>query len=276
MNRVSAKNLGEGLYKLRKLLLESGYSIQTASWQGTKEPPTFLEILHADLVAKMSDDPKDASKICQATQPWADTHFKERVGGEPLNPPPSHVMWLKDTDNYLSGQAFSHSYPERMWAPKTQGIRFQTGNLGDAVELLKKDRTTRQCYVPMWFPEDIVAANQGERVPCSFGWHFLVRNNELHCSYHMRACDVVRHLHNDLYFANRLCLWLNEQADLHCGMGYLHFSSTSLHCFLDDKYMLGNMVQEYEGVSQSKTTQQNNNDEEIARRYLEYMAGGSR
>ena len=73
MNRVSAENLGEGLYKLRKLLLESGYSIQTASWQGIKEPPTFLEILHADLVAKMSDDPKDASKICQAPQPWPET-----------------------------------------------------------------------------------------------------------------------------------------------------------------------------------------------------------
>lgn len=273
MNRVSAENLGEGLYKLRRLLLESGYSIQTASWQGTKEPPTFLEILHADLVAKMSDDPKDASKICQATQPWADTHFEERVGGQPLNPPPSHVMWLKDTDNYLSGQAFSHSYPERMWAPKVPGIRFQTGNLGDAVELLKKDRTTRQCYVPMWFPEDIIAANQGERVPCSFGWHFLVRNNELHCSYHMRACDVVRHLHNDLYFANRLCLWLNKQADLHCEMGYLHFSSTSLHCFLDDKYMLNNMIKQYQGGQAPR--EQKNNDEEIARRYVQYMAGGN-
>ena len=40
--------------------------------------------------------------------------------------------------------------------------------------------------------------------------------------------------------------------------------------------MLINIVQEYEGGSQSKSTQQNNNDEEIARRYLEYMAGGSR
>ena len=270
MNRVSAKNLGEGLYKLRKLLLESGYSIQTASWQGTKEPPTFLEILHADLVAKMSDDSKDASKICQATQPWADTHFEERVGGKPLNPPPSHVMWLKDTDNYLSGQAFSHSYPERMWAPKTQGIRFQTGNLGDAVELLKKDPTTRQCYVPMWFPEDLVAANQGERVPCSFGWHFLLRGDELHCSYHMRSCDVVRHLHNDLYFANRLCLWIKDQANLNCKMGYLHFSSTSLHCFKNDKYMLNNMVKEYQNIDQPNK----NKDEEIARKYVEYMTGG--
>ena len=142
MNRVTGRNLGEGLYKLRQLLLLQGYEIQTASWQGTKEPPTFLEVLHADLVAKMSDDPEHASNICKATQPWADIHFKERVGGKPLNPPPSHVMWLKDTDQYLSGEAFSHSYPERMWAPKTNGIRFETGNLGDAVSLQKRSYYT--------------------------------------------------------------------------------------------------------------------------------------
>jgi thymidylate synthase len=94
----------------------------------------------------------------------------------------------------------------------------------------------------MWFPEDIVAANQGERVPCSFGWHFMERGDELHCSYHMRSCDVVRHLHNDLYFANRLGLWLIQEAGLNCKMGYLHFSSTSLHCFNNDRYTLGRLI----------------------------------
>ena len=242
MNKVAGRNLGEGLFKLRHLLYHQGYEIQTASWQGTESPPVFLEVLHADLTAKMSDDPQEASDLCNATQPWADAHFAERVGGEPLNPPPSHTMWLKDTDQYLSGQAFSHSYPERMWAPSMDGIRFKTGNLGDAVELLKKDPTTRQCYIPMWFPEDIVAANKGERVPCSFGWHFMERGDELHCSYHMRSCDVVRHLHNDLYFANRLGLWLIEQSGLTCKMGYLHFSSTSLHCFKNDRYALGKLI----------------------------------
>lgn len=247
MNRVSGRTLSEGLKKLREVLYHQGYVIKTGAWQGTKEPPAFLEILHADLVAPMYNDATKASAELGASQPWADVHFQERTGGEPLNPPPSHTMWLKDTEKYLSGnqEAFSHSYPERMWAPTMEGIRFKTGNLADAVELLKKDPTTRQCYVAMWFPEDIVAANLGERVPCSFGWHFMVRGDELHCSYHMRSCDVVRHLHNDLYFANRLTMWMIEQAGLkNIKPGYIHFSSTSLHCFDNDRYALKNLIGE--------------------------------
>ena len=244
MNRVSGRTLGEGLTNLRRLLYRQGYEIQTASWQGTEEPPVFLEILHADLVAPMYTHASVASDDLKASQPWADVHFEERTGGEPLNPPPSHTMWLKDTDKYLSGKAFSHSYPERMWAPSMDGIRFKTGNLGDGVELLKKDPTTRQCYVPMWFPEDIVAANQGERVPCSFGWHFMLRGDQLHCSYHMRSCDVVRHLHNDLYFANRLTQWMIDQSGIEAQVGYLHFSSTSLHCFANDRWALGQLIGE--------------------------------
>lgn len=248
MNRFFGRDLGEGLREMRRGLYDNGYEIQTAMWQGTEEPPVFLEILHADLVARMSPTEEQASDVTGATQPWAKVHFAERVGGKPLNPPPSHTMWLKDTDKYLSGKAFSHSYPERMWAPKTPGIRFQTGNLGDAVTLLKNDPTTRQCYVPMWFPEDLVAANRGERVPCSFGWHFMLRGtpdgtgDELHCSYHMRSCDVVRHLHNDLYFANCLTLWMIKEANLDAVPGVLHFSSTSLHCFANDRYTLGRMI----------------------------------
>lgn len=244
MNRVGGRTIKEGLQALRALLYRQGYEIQTGSWQGTDNPPKFLEILHADLVCKMYNDIQKASDEIGASQPWADVHFEERVGGKPLNPPPSHTMWLKDTDKYMTEdqKAFSHSYPERMWAPSMNGIRFKTGNLGDAVELLKKDSTTRQCYIPMWFPEDIVAANQGERVPCSFGWHFMERGGELHCSYHMRSCDVVRHLHNDLYFANRLTMWMIEKSGIDAEPGYLHFSSTSLHCFTNDRFALKQLI----------------------------------
>lgn len=245
MNRVSGRHLGEGLNNLRKRLRDHGYTIQSKSWQGTEDPPTFLEILHADLVAPMSNDIDKLSDMLGADQPWATLHFLERVGGEPLNPPPSHKIWLKNTDDYLSSpEAFSHSYPERMWGNKGKGIRFDNANLDAAVELLKKEPDTRQCYIPMWFPEDLTAANQGERVPCSFGWHVMKRGDQLHCSYHMRSCDVVRHLHNDLYFANRLVLWLNEEANLGLDMGYLHFSSSSLHCFENDRYTLNKLIKE--------------------------------
>ena len=60
----------------------------------------------------------------------------------------------------------------------------------------------------------------------------------------MRSCDVMRHLHNDLYFANALCLWLIKEAGLEAEPGIMHFSASSLHCFQVDKYGLNNMVNE--------------------------------
>ena len=246
INHYVGSDLKDGLRGLRSFLLERGYEVETERWQGKEkgEFPSFLEILHADLMVPMVNDAKEASDLLNAAQPWADVHFDERVSGIPYNPPPSHTMWLKDTEKYMSSnEAFSHSYPERMWCDNTRdGIRFKWGNLQDAANLLKAQPNTRQCYVPMWFPEDITAANQGERVPCTFGWHFMLRDGKLHCSYHMRSCDVCRHLHNDLYFANRLTMWMIEQSGIDAVPGILHFSATSLHCFSVDKFGLTNMV----------------------------------
>lgn len=235
----------EAIYQLRSELASNGYTITTGSWQGMENPPEFIEILHADVVMRMPEQRDTASIVCGANQPWADKHFDERVGGEPLNPPPSHVEWLKGTSDYLSdGEVFSHSYPERMW-PKglLTGVRFNIGDLNDAVKLLKREPDTRQCYIPIWFPEDLSAAVEGERVPCTFGWHFMLRNNKLHCFYPMRSCDAVRHYHNDIYFAIRLTQWLIQQAEMKGVVpGLLHFSATSFHCFSNDRYALEKLL----------------------------------
>jgi|TARA_R100000081_G_C4816873_1_gene175859 thymidylate synthase len=249
MNRVNGRNLKEGLHNLRKLLLTQGYSVITDTWQAESNPPEFHEILFASLVCPMASSANESSVLLSATQPWANMHFDERVSGKPLNPPPSHTMWLKDTDKYLSDNAkFSHSYPERIWPDKNKkGIRFNYGDLNDAVKLLKKDSTTRQCYIPIWYPEDITASLMSERVPCTFGWHFMLRGDQLHCFYPMRSCDALRHLQNDLYFANRLCLWLIEKSKLKAKPGYINFTTTSLHCFKLDLYTLKNIVNDYDG-----------------------------
>lgn len=245
MNRVGGRNLKEGLKALRKILFDDGYELKSKNWQAKENPPEFIEILHADMIVPMASSFKEASELLSATQPWADIHFNERVSGIPYNPPPSHLMWLTGTNNYFKDgeEKFSHTYPERMWCDnQISGIRFKWGNLQTAIELLKKDPETRQCYIPIWFPEDLTAALEGERVPCTFGWHFLIRGGEMHCSYHMRSCDAIRHIHNDLYFANRLTIWLIENAKLNLKPGLLHFSSTSFHCFKNDRYALQKMI----------------------------------
>lgn len=233
----------EKIHELRSLVYEHGQIIETKSWQGLKNPPAFKEYLHAYSVIPMTDNVDQLKGECDPFLPWADLHFQERISGAPLNPPPSHQLWLKGNERFMSSDdQFSHSYPERFWASKVQdhstGIRFSIGDYQDLITLLQKEPDTRQAYLPIWFPEDIFAATMGERVPCTLGYHFIVRNGQLDLFYPMRSCDVLRHMHNDIYMANLLALDVIRKAGLDCKVGDLHFHVTSLHCFKDDDYML--------------------------------------
>jgi thymidylate synthase len=221
---------------LRTNLLQNGKVVKTAKWQGKDNHPEFLELLHVSTIMPMSQTIVDMRNECQPMLPWADIHFEERVGGLPLNPPPSHKLWLKGNEDYMSGDKFSHSYPERFWSKSLHhGIRFPIGDLSDLIDLLKDQPDTRQAYLPIYFPEDITAALIGERIPCTLGFHFIVRDGQLDLFYPMRSCDVIRHMHNDLYLANRLALYVKEQANLNVKLGNIHFAATSLHCFTVDR-----------------------------------------
>lgn len=251
MNQIRGRSMLEAVLFALSRLDKYGEVVTTSSWQGTDKPPEFLEVLMLNMQAPMyKTEPDIYEHIAFQSPTWVKDHFAERVSGEPLNPPPSHAYWLKGTDQYLSGDKFSHSYPERLW-PKNihgNGIRFQIADLNDAVQLLKKDPTTRQCYVPIWFPEDGIAALDGERVPCTMGWHFIIRNNRLNIHYPMRATDAVRHFMNDVAFANLLGLWMIEQTGLQdVSIGDLCFTSSSFHCFENDRYALNQLMKKITG-----------------------------
>ena len=223
--------------KLRDNLVNDGTIIRTKSWQGTKQPPAMIELLHISEKVQMLEDPKELSDALRASQPWANIHFKERVQGYATNPDPSHSMWASTTKDYMSSEdKFSHTYSERMWPTKLmpKGIRYDTADLNTLIKLLKDEPDTRQAYLPMFFPEDLTAATLNERVPCSLGWHFIIRDNKLDVMYTMRSCDAMRHLQNDIYFANKLAIWLNDKLGGIYKMGILHFVVTSLHCFEQD------------------------------------------
>ena len=64
---MKAKDLKEGLYRLREKLLNEGYIIETERWQGGTDHPAFLEILHADMVCPMSDTAEEANDLSGST-----------------------------------------------------------------------------------------------------------------------------------------------------------------------------------------------------------------
>lgn len=198
--------------------------------------------------------------LIQPDLPWAEEHFGERVSGVAYNPAPSHVRWpyavRGNADHLPDGFRFDHTYPERFWPVMAavgetrpngrqvfvphNGIRYEYGDLGDVVEMLKRNPATRQAYLPVWFPED-TGAGAGKRVPCTLGYHFMTGpDGRLTCRYYIRSCDVYRHLVNDVYLAARLTQWICQQVNegledrinLHPGAVVMHISS--LHAFVGD------------------------------------------
>lgn len=254
-------------------LMQFGDDVDVGEWQSTKvDHPLqiFCELLFQDLKLRVPQTKEALMQDIKPDLPWAEDHFQERVSGIPHNPPPSEKWWPwrdKSLDNAAfteDGEKFSHTYPERYW-PKwagqyqfydeawlrhngIQGIRYAYGDLTDVIIQLIENPLTRQAYLPVWFPEDTGAVS-GQRVPCSLGYHFIIRRNQLHCAYYIRSCDILRHLRNDVYMTARLMQWVRKQVqeshtDLEVGTMHMHI--TSLHCFKGDFPKLSQILSELE------------------------------
>ena len=245
----------------------SSHIVHTEKWQGVdisqKPEMATHELLNYCLRVSM------AGKTIQQLQeqikpnlPWADDHFLERVGGEPINP---GIQWAKwpwgnhaDKFRDSNGQ-FNHNYMERYWPKKAgkiyksnnivkhivdnSGIRYPYGDLNDVVNQLLHEPNTRQAYMPVFFPEDTGAVHGG-RVPCSLGYHFIHRNGFLHINYYLRSCEVYRHFRDDIYLTVRLLMWVldrlreKDETWKHVQPGIYSMYITSFHCFKNDMRLL--------------------------------------
>lgn len=201
--------------------------VDRQTWQSTSSPSPVHELEDVVIDLSVPSFRQQWAEIIEPDLPWADEHFAERVGGYPCNPAPSYRNWpwhsdtrkemFKIENDFIGSllgskdeQPFSHTYPERMWSADQRGIRFNYGDLGDVVDLLENDPFTRQAYLPIWFPED-TGATEGQRVPCTLGYHFIRYGTQLNVKYFMRSADITRHLHNDVYMAGCLLQWVVDQ-----------------------------------------------------------------
>lgn len=225
------------------------------------------ELLNATLWLDIPQDREGAEEMVEPDLPWAEGHFQERVAGKPVNPGNWHDKWpyhagSESLHQRDSEKRYDHNYMERFW-PKEAGMndrstasrgwrhlndqamgyRFAVGDLDDVVDLLKRDTFTRQAFLPVFFPED-TGATAGQRVPCTLGYQFIVREGKLHVVYNLRSCEIYRHFKNDVYMAMRLGQWVrdhvfnlraNPELALNAPkMGTLTMNITSLHGFVGD------------------------------------------
>jgi hypothetical protein len=240
MKSLSAGNFNQ-VVDFLTIALADAPDIDVGEWQAIRDdrPQTrTIETQDLSFSVPINRYRDDWAQAVNPNLPWAEDHFQERVSGAPLNPPPSHSWWpyaQKDNSEHQTDAQFSHTYPERIW-PKfalslgiRTGIRFEYGDLEDLVDLLGNRPGTRQGYLPIWFPEDGTAALLGERVPCTLGYHFLIRSGKLKVVYYIRSCDFYRHFRDDVYMAGRLAQWIANRVEVEPGNLIMHMSS--LHIF---------------------------------------------
>lgn len=233
------------VYDWLTIQLSQAPVVHVGEWQALRGLPQEETIEVEDVSFEIPlpgryDAPKIRLQIeIQPNLPWAEDHFLERVSGTPFNPPPSHEWWpyaQSNNDSHRKAEKFSHTYPERFWPTSllpAWGIRYQIGDLNSLVKILQDRKGSRQAYLPVWFPEDLAAAADGERVPCTLGYHFLIRDDKLKIVYYIRSCDFYRHFRDDVYMAGRLAQWVSERVGVTASRLVMHISS--LHIFGPEK-----------------------------------------
>lgn len=261
---------------LRQLILyaetemKSAPLVKPTHWQGrdvsNKPDMETYEILNFQASSELEYELlTEYRRDIRPDLPWADNHFEERVCRYPLNPGTEWANWRlgQGAEGFRNDNGqFNINYMERIW-PKfsgmvppaevakelpadlkpNRGIRYEYGDFDDVVSLLLREPLTRQAYLPIFFPEDTGAVHR-DRTPCSLGWQFIRRDDQLHVIYFLRSCDLINHFRNDLYFTVRKLLWvldeLREGDPEWCQVspGTLTIHITSLHCFRGDFHKL--------------------------------------
>ena len=258
-------------------LMKVAPAVKTERWQGVdvrnNPAATSYELRNVEIEVPLRgiEDLTHWRKDIAPNLPWADNHFTERVGEEPLNPGVEWMNWPwgKNAAKFRNAdEIFNHTYMERLWPrwarrtpggrlsghdratyPERTGIAWRYGDLMDLVYMLAHEPYTRQAWIPLFFPED-TGLSDGGRKMCSLGYQFLVRDGQLHIWYPLRSVDLVRHFRDDCYLAVRLLLWMLDQCrqrnkkfwgEIVPGTYAMHI--TSLHVFENDMIQLKKGVQ---------------------------------
>lgn len=160
------------------------------------------------------------------TMPWATTEWGDRVQAIMGNPSPLGTAWLTRADDKMDwsefiefdGRPLPHGvslHEARMAHPRaandpvrlaySYGERFALNDqVMRVIRELRRNPQSRQLYVAMWDPYQDSERLGVRRVPCSLGWHFMMRGGKLNITYSMRSCDFVTHWQNDVWLTMML------------------------------------------------------------------------
>lgn len=151
---------------------------------------------------------------------FAEFDIQDRLSKEPVNP--GKAIQFDETgvlSKYIRADGtLRYTYSERVY-----------NQIPKIVKLLKEKPSTRQAFISIWDPCLDIEVLEIERVPCSIGFQFLIRDGKMDLIYYMRSLEVSKCLGNDIYTSTR---FLEEMAKMVCvDVGTVTFSVGSLHVF---------------------------------------------
>ena len=223
-------NYGEALEEIRRDLGEMGILIHPRTYQNkdVSQDPNFetLELRNYIYTVVNPQNLKGLEEL--VTQPWADIEFQDRISGEPLNPGNAYKHRGNVWDEFLDeeGKLDGYSYPERF---------NYFGNINQIEEIIaeaKDNPDSRQLYLSIWDPRDILNLGGKHRVPCTLGYQISIREGKLNLTYLQRSADFATHLPNDIYLAVKLQGYLAQRLSIEPG-NFTHWIG-SLHIFKKD------------------------------------------
>ena len=241
-----------------KDLRDNGEIVTSKKWQAIDTPDDLHEVINRYIQMDMPESIEELGVQCDADLPWSEDHFNERLDPNcNHNPGYEYLNWpyyrSEEHDDKFRNEAetyFSHTYMERFWPDKdlkgTGKMGYHFGDFSDLIERLKDDPGSRQAFYAIWHPQD--SNNDGVRLPCTIGYHFLIRNNKLHMTYLIRSCDIFRHFKNDIYMTIRLAQYVRDEVNPDLELGELSMWIGSLHCWNVEKALLDIKVKTYESI----------------------------
>ncbi len=216
----------EALPEIKRDLVEMGIRCHPKTYQDkdVRADPEFATLeLQNYIYTVINPSVNDLTP----SQPWADREFEERIAGidgHPINPGKAWSLRPEVWDQFRMNMGnFAYTYSERL-------------NLYDqvlkVVERLQDDPDSRQLFVSIWTQEDITKLGGISRVPCSIGYQFQYRKNQLHITYLQRSADFITHFVNDVFLAHRLQVFVANEVGVSIGT-FTHWIG-SLHIFKKD------------------------------------------
>ncbi len=214
-------NSKEAIPGLKVELDIGGNEFQVDSINSKKVKKICLELMGVNIQILTWADREAMLKINGLSVQFAEQDFLDRINPDKVNPGKAIEY---DTNNILK----PHLYPKSGRLSYTYSERMNP-ELTMIIKTLKEKPNTRQAFLSIWHPKSDGRFLERKRVPCSIGYHFLLRNGELTMLYQMRSLEISTCFGYDIYTSSRLLEYVAEQ--IGAKVGFLHFFIGSLHKF---------------------------------------------